>query len=272
MRQSVVIAIGLASLAALASVEVAFAETREQRCENDFQRCKGNSKSVARDELCRTKANTCYQRIPKNQVHNGPFQPGRSGDGGSGTPGGGGGSKPKPGAHRTADGGTVMVTPEGKEWIWNGKYTSVVRISRPGYVETITVMQGDPDVSIYKTVDGKTYNVADPKYAQAIAAKQEREKTVVVRDHRNDKPPSTAGATANGGAPSGGGTSGGTTHGAAPGSAPSTATPGNAGASPTANTGTVVRDHRPGGANGVSAIPPSLAASGINKKPAKNAQ
>lgn len=272
MRQSVVIAIGLASLAALASVEVAFAETREQRCENDFQRCKGNSRSVARDELCQAKANTCYQRIPKNQVHNGPFQPGRSGDGGSGTPGGGGGSKPKPGTHRTADGGTVMVTPEGKEWIWNGKYTSVVRVSRPGYVETITVMQGDPDVSIYKTVDGKTYNVADPKYAAAIA-KQEKEKTVVVRDHRNDKPPppSTGGST-NGGTPSGGTAGGGATHGAAPGSAPSTTTPGNAGVSTTANTGTVVRDHRPGGANGVSALPPSVAAPGINKKPAKNAQ
>ena len=284
MRKFLVISLGLASIFALAAV--AFAKPRD--CQAEQKQCWRNA-GVDKNKTfdCEQKYLSC-----KESANASPFQPGRSSTPGKPSRetgdtrhcpdntcppsgGGGGGSKPKKvngQSQKTADGGTVMVTPEGKEWIWNGKYTSFVRVSRPGYVETITVMQGDPDVSIYKTVDGKTYNVADPKYAQAIAAKQEREKNVVVRDHRNDKPPSTGGGTANGGSPSGGGTSGGATHGAALGSAPSTTTPGNAGVSTTANTGTVVRDHRPGGANGVSAIPPSLAASGINKKPAKNAQ
>jgi len=97
----------------------------------------------------------------------------RNGDGSGGRPGGGGGSKPKQvngQSQRTADGGTVMVTPEGKEWVWNGKYTSVVTINRAGYQETINVMQGDPTVSLTKVVDGRRYNVADPKYAAAVAA------------------------------------------------------------------------------------------------------
>ena len=84
----------------------------------------------------------------------------------------GGGSRPKPGAHRTADGGTIMVTPEGKEWVWNGKTTTVVLDSRSNSAVYITVMQGDPDVSLRKTVNGRSYNVADPAYAAAIAAEQ----------------------------------------------------------------------------------------------------
>jgi hypothetical protein len=84
----------------------------------------------------------------------------------------GGGSRPKPGAHRTADGGTIMVTPEGKEWVWNGKTTTVVLYSRSNSAVYITVMQGDPDVSLRKTVNGRSYNVADPAYDAAIKAEQ----------------------------------------------------------------------------------------------------
>jgi hypothetical protein len=36
----------------------------------------------------------------------------------------------------------------------------------------ITVMQGDPDVSLRKTVNGRSYNVADPAYDAAIKAQQ----------------------------------------------------------------------------------------------------
>jgi hypothetical protein len=287
MRKFVFVAVGIISLGAAQQSSAA-----QKQCEKDLENClqRVGAYDNYLDRTCFAVRDACvkaapfkfgrsdkypnYERIGRDgaPVDLGYNRPPRWKEGESGAPGGGGGSKPKPGTHRTADGGTVMVTPEGKEWIWNGKYTSVVRVSRPGYVETITVMQGDPDVSIYKTVDGKTYNVADPKYAAAIA-KQEKEKTVVVRDHRNDKPPSpSTGGSTNGGTPSGGTAGSGTTHGAAPGSAPSTTTPGNAGVSTTANTGTVVRDHRPGGANGVSALPPSVAAPGINKKPAKNAQ
>lgn len=96
-------------------------------------------------------------------------------DGGGSGSGSGGGSKPKQvngQSQRTADGGTIMLTPEGKEWVWNGKYTTVVTINRVGYQETISVMQGDPTVSLTKVVDGRRYNVADPAYAIAIAASQ----------------------------------------------------------------------------------------------------
>jgi hypothetical protein len=65
-----------------------------------------------------------------------------------------------------------MVTPEGKEWVWNGKTTTVVVFSRSNYSESITVMQGDPDVSLRKVVNGRSYNVADPAYAAAVAAEQ----------------------------------------------------------------------------------------------------
>ncbi len=120
------------------------------------------------------KPNQCYREKPENQVRNGPFQPGRDAppkgkDGDSK----GGGSKPKPGAHRTADGGIIMVTPEGKEWVWNGKYSPpVVTINRAGYQVVITVKQGDPDVTQMRYVNGQLYNIADPKYADAIAAEQ----------------------------------------------------------------------------------------------------
>ena len=36
----------------------------------------------------------------------------------------------------------------------------------------ITVMQGDPDVSLRKVMNSQSYNVADPAYAAAIAAEQ----------------------------------------------------------------------------------------------------
>jgi hypothetical protein len=65
-----------------------------------------------------------------------------------------------------------MVTPEGKEWVWNGKYTTVVLFSRANSAEYITVKQGDPDVSLTKVVNGRRYNVADPAYAAAVAAEQ----------------------------------------------------------------------------------------------------
>jgi hypothetical protein len=176
MRKVFVIALGLAGLGAFVTVQSAFAQPD---CEGVFNACmsKGTgTHSSAYHDYCTGKAQECYKRQPINQVKNGPFQPGRSGSGsgnGSGK-GSGGGSKPKPGAHRTADGGTIMVTPQGREWVWNGQTTTVSVVSKPGYKETITVMQGDPTVTMRATVNGVSYNVADPKYPAAIAAEQKR--------------------------------------------------------------------------------------------------
>jgi hypothetical protein len=103
----------------------------------------------------------------------GPTQ--KQGDGGNAE---GGGSKPKQvngQSQRTADGGTIMVTREGKEWVWNGKYNyNIVTINRAGYTVTITVMQGDPAVTEKRYVDGRLYSVADPAYPAAIAAEQKK--------------------------------------------------------------------------------------------------
>ena len=68
-----------------------------------------------------------------------------------------------------------MMTPppENKKWFWNGEYNyNIVVINRAGYQETISVMQGDPECSLMRYVDGRLYNVADPKYPKAVADAQ----------------------------------------------------------------------------------------------------
>jgi len=81
-------------------------------------------------------------------------------------------------AQRTADGGTIMVTPEGKEWVWNGKYNTVATYERNGVIgEYHSVMQGDPDAPS-RMVNGKMMKVSDPRYqaeADAAVAKQKAE-------------------------------------------------------------------------------------------------
>lgn len=271
MRKFVVIALGLAGIGASSQLAVAV-----QNCESQWQKCldlaaevrklAGEAEGEKADVRCDHNINVCratgkWANLPGKM----PPEPQRDisntadGVGIGFITGGGGGSKPKPGAHRTADGGIIMVTPEGKEWIWNGKYTTVQTVSHPGHQEYITVMQGDPNVTLTKVVNGRRYNVADPAYAAAIAAEQAKN-SVVVHDHRTNKPPATSSGTTN---------NGGATHGTASGSAPSAAAPGSAGT--TTWSGTIVRDHREG-ANNANSVPPAFAASGINKKPNKNAQ
>jgi hypothetical protein len=92
------------------------------------------------------------------------------------TSSGGGGSKPLPGTSRTASGGTLMVTPDGKQWVWNGKYNTVATLeTKDGHIaEYQLIMQGDPAVTSTHIVNGKRLNDADPNYmaeADAAAAK-----------------------------------------------------------------------------------------------------
>jgi hypothetical protein len=93
------------------------------------------------------------------------------------------GSKPKQvngQSQRTADGGTIMVTPEGKEWVWNGKYNMIASYEHDGKIlEYRSVMQGDPDAP-WRAVNGKNMQVSDPRYmaeADAAAAKKKAEDT-----------------------------------------------------------------------------------------------
>ena len=175
MRKVFVAALGLASLGNCLYVQSALAE---KSCDTKqiYSDCisKVSNPSSNYRNYCIAQVHKCSLSKPENQVHNGPFQPGRDAppkgkDGDSK----GGASKPKPGAPRTADGGTIMVTPEGQEWVWNGKYSPpVVTINREGYQVVITVKQGDPDVFQMRYVNGQLYNIADPKYAEAIAAEQ----------------------------------------------------------------------------------------------------
>ena len=181
----------------------------------------------------------------------------------------GGGSKPKEvdgKTQRTADGGTVMVTPKGKEWAWNGKYNTVVDYASGYVIRSHSVMQGDPDAPMQK-VDGHWIRQSDPGYQAAIDAEIAKKK-VVVHDHRTPKPPTTTPTSA----PP---TKFGTAQGAASGQTASTT---NSGSPATNSGGSNVRDHRAGANNATgvplppATVPPPVAASVIDKRPGRNAQ
>jgi hypothetical protein len=265
MRKSLVVVLGVAGL--YISAQAAFAE--QKQCERDFDKCLAQANDSKDDERCFKTRDTCVAKTP--------FKPGRSDkypvtdkDGnpvdinGNRPPAGGGsrGSKPKPGAHRTVDGSIIMVTPEGKEWLWNGKYNTVIDVRKDLTVGTLTqshsVMQGDPDAPV-QLVNGHPIRVSDPRY-QAERDAEAAKKKVVVHDHRHPQPappPPAAGKP----------TKFSTGQGAASGQAPSTTNPGS-----TANTGgPIVRDHRQG-ANGKGNVPPIFGVSNIDKKPPRNAQ
>ena len=182
---------------------------------------------------------------------------------GGGNGSGSGGSKPKQvngQSQRTADGGVIMVTPEGKEWVWNGKYNTVATYEHNGVVgEYHSVMQGDPDAR-WRKVNGKNMQESDPRYTAEADAAVKKQGPVTVHDHRTPQPTSAPPA-------SGTATKFGTAKGAASGQALSTTNPG----STTTNTGgSYVRDHR-AGAKGTT-VPPPIVASGIDKRPGRNAQ
>lgn len=246
--------LGVATLGILTSAGLAFAESN-QECEDVYHKCmQGRANPTeAYAEYCQRKGQACYNKKAENQVHNGPFQPGRSS------------SKPKPGAHRTVDGGTIMVTPEGQEWVWNGKYNTVID-PVPGKTGTITrshsVLQGDPDAPIQKVGD-KYISQGDPGYEAAVEAERVK-KNVVVHDHRTPQPKTPPPAA---GKP----TKFGTAQGAASGQAASSAA---AGSTATNTGGSYVRDHRQG-ANSATITPPGAAAginNGVNKRPGTYAQ
>ncbi len=168
MRKPLLIALGLTSLAAFAGVASA---EQPRNCAYETTHCEADALSNDRNGLWLHACVAKEQQCIKNNKGMGYDQ--------FGAPiiwyqnSEAGGSKPKPGAHRTADGGIIMVTPEGKEWVWNGKYSPpVVTINREGYQVVITVKQGDPDVTQTRYVNGQLYNIADPKYADAIYAEQ----------------------------------------------------------------------------------------------------
>jgi hypothetical protein len=162
MRKSFIIALGLASVGAL--TQSAFAA---RNCSQESSDCW--TKMGDAGYQVEVKANVCSSRAAMCRREN--EQQGYNYSGEKIVTGGGGSSRPKPGTYRTADGGTLMVTPEGKEWVWNGKYNEVVT-TNTGYPVVINVKQGDPDVMLKKWADGRQYNVADPAYGAAVAREE----------------------------------------------------------------------------------------------------
>ena len=256
--------LGLASLGS--SIQPASAA---RNCLHDAGVCYEKLRGAGYNTL--TTANVCWDRkviCERDNAAEG-YSPngtkvGESGGGGSGPGGSGSGdSKPKPGTPRTANGSTVMVTPKGREWVWNGKYNTVVDYANGYVVRSHSVMQGDPDAPMQK-VDGKYIRQSDPGYEAAVDAEKAKN-NVVVHDHRTPQPKATPPAS---GTP----TKFGAAQGAASGQASSSAT-----AVPTTTTTTTgVRDHRDatngGAANGTPTIPPAITAAGIDKRPGRNAQ
>ena len=181
MRKALIIALGLASLGTFIVVPFALAEKYDapKRCHDMGEECA--SGQDGRTLFCLQFEISCnaYNADHGYQDPSDPDRPrGKTTTSGGVTnprPGGGG-SRRIGGTLKTADGRTVipMITPppENKTWFWNGKTTTVVLYSRSNSAVYITVMQGDPDVSLRKTVNGRSYNVADPAYAAAIAAEQ----------------------------------------------------------------------------------------------------
>src|SRR5207244_1786289 len=87
-------------------------------------------------------------------------------------------------SQRTASGGTIMVTPEGKEWVWNGKYNLVATYEHNGVIgEYHSVMQGDPDAR-WRKVNGKSMQESDPRYQAEADAAVKKQGRVTVHDHR----------------------------------------------------------------------------------------
>jgi len=173
MRNAFIIALGVASIGVINQFAAAepLGITGPSDCGGAYMRCTAKGGTTVYIDLCIAAADVCTERNRKlGYDMDGVSMVG--GNAGAKDGAKGGGSRPKPGAHRTADGGTIMVTPEGKEWVWNGKTTTVVLFSRSNSAEYITVKQGDPDVSLTKVVNGRRYNVADPAYAAAVAAEQ----------------------------------------------------------------------------------------------------
>jgi len=89
-------------------------------------------------------------------------------------------------SQRTADGSIIMVTPDGREWHWNGKYNTVIDFRNDLKVGTLTqshaVMQGDPDAPSQK-LNGKYIKVSDPGYQAALDADRARKQAE--KDARN---------------------------------------------------------------------------------------
>jgi len=179
MRKALIITLGLASFGTLVSLQLALAEKYDapKRCHEMVQECTPGP-DPKNGYFCDQIKIACeiYNAEHNYSDPSDPDTPGSKITGGVVTnprPGGGG-SRRIGGTLKTADGRTVipMMTPEGKEWFWNGEYTTVVLYSRSHSAVYITVMQGDPDVTLTKVVNGRSYNVADPAYAAAIKAEQ----------------------------------------------------------------------------------------------------
>jgi len=183
MRKSVIVTLVAASLGAFTQ-----SASAKPNCATKWAECYRTAEQVRKDsgdkEAKRVEAR-CEDLVAICEITGkwgdlpGKFEPGagtKNSEGGKST--GGGGSKPKPGAHRTADGGIIMVTPEGREWVWNGKYNLVARYERNGVIgEYHSVMQGDPDAN-WRKVNGKNIQESDPRYmaeADAAAAKLKAE-------------------------------------------------------------------------------------------------
>jgi hypothetical protein len=184
MRKTLIIAIGLASFATLGIAPLALAEKYDgpKRCQDMAQECTPgpdpkNSHFCSEFQLACINYNIEHGYRDPSGPGPGPDIHRDPADGGIATPKpGGGGSRRIGGTLKTADGRTVipMITPapENKVWFWNGKTTTVVLYSRSNSAVYITVMQGDPDVTLTKVVNGRSYNVADPAYAAAVKAEQ----------------------------------------------------------------------------------------------------
>ena len=215
MRKVFAVALGLATLGP--STHFAFAE---DKCLDEWRICfqivtrlrpdvsKEDYKGLVAE--CTTNENACKARTRGAKS--------KSSEGGKSS--GAGGSKPKQvngQSQRTANGGIIMVTPEGKEWVWNGKYNTVATYERNGVIgEYHSVMQGDPDAR-WRKVNGKNMQESDPRYMAEAEAAVKKKGPVTVRDHRTPQPaptPPVSGASTN---------SGTATHGASAGQAPSTA-------------------------------------------------
>jgi hypothetical protein len=181
MRKALVVVLGLASLGIFVNLQFALAEKYDEakRCHDMGEDCA--SGRDGRTLFCLQLEISCnaYNADHGYQDPSDPNRPGSKITGGQVTnprPGGGG-SRRIGGTLKTADGRTLipMMTPppENKKWFWNGEYNyNIVVINRAGYQEIISVMQGDPDCSLTRYVDGKLYNVADPEYPKAVADAQ----------------------------------------------------------------------------------------------------
>jgi len=188
MRTLVVIALGLAGVGSFAGL--AFAEKPVvMNCARMWASCENQAKTTAQVNGCMEAQNTCQRNnaaqgynligkpLPPKVVILPPGDPPKGVGGESDVPTGDsfvpykGMSTSKP-TGRKINGQVEMVTEGGRIWLWNGKTTQVMVLNTSRVQQYTTVRQGDPDVHMTAVVDGKTYNVASPAYAEAIAKKQ----------------------------------------------------------------------------------------------------